>query len=65
MSEKVMGIGQVTYKQYTRDKLVQLILDNFPDKDIGTVAIITTTKFGRYDEPSIMQSITLGKVLKD
>lgn len=59
------GIGSSQQKSVTKAQLIALIDRNFPDSPHATVAVITTTSYGDYDNPTIMQGITLGKVLED
>lgn len=59
------GIGHSSQKSLTKADLINLIDKNFPDGAHASIAVLTTISYGDYNNPSIMQSITLGKVLDD
>lgn len=59
------GIGHSSQKSLTKAELMSLIDKNFPEGQHASIAVLTTVSYGDYNNPSIMQSITLGKVLED
>jgi len=45
-------------------KLIELIEKTFGKNNDSDIAVITTTHFGDYKNPIIMQSVTFGKPLE-
>lgn len=57
-------IGMNSTRRVNKKKLIDLINKTFDNVDDSCdIAIITTTHFGDYDNPIVMQSVTFGKPL--
>lgn len=59
-------IGKNSTRRVNKKELIDLINKTFDgNNDYCDIAIITTTHFGDYDNPIVMQSVTFGKPLED
>lgn len=58
------SIGRTQYVRLTKEALIGIIEKTFPGTEVGCIAVVTTTNYGDFNNPTIMQSVTFGKVLE-
>ena len=64
MENKDFTIGESSNRLLTKEDLISLIEKNFADDKFGNIAVLTTAKSGDYKNRTIMQSLTISKILE-
>lgn len=61
--DKEYSIGESSTTLLTKADLIKLIENNFEDDGYSNVAVLTTIKAGDYHSPTVLQSLTLSKII--